>query len=248
MHRMRCYLAKAALTLVLAAFLGHPAATRADLINPDATLSFPDLSSVDTAGTQTYTFNPSTGVGTFQVNSAPSILSVGPKLTDEFFVNDPSGQSRNQSIQLQLDSSGRLVTGAGNSYALVGSVTVGGHNYTGTLLTGTPDQFGYLPQTAAAGGMSVYDMHMTITGGQLQALYGADAYVRIIAETSSTFKNSFTQSFSGAKLITNVRSYNLTASAVPEPSTFAILLACGGAGLLYQRRHGIDAADLIDAD
>ena len=33
-------------------------------------------------------------------------------------------------------------------------------------------------------------------------------------------------------------------SPIPEPSTFAVMLACGAAGLLYHHRNRIDVADL----
>jgi len=56
--------------------------------------------------------------------------------------------------------------------------------------------------------MSVYDMHMTLTGGALKDAYGPDAYVRIIAETNSTFDGTFTKSFLGLKTLTNVRAYH----------------------------------------
>lgn len=244
MHRMRYLVAKAGLTLALTSF-GLSGVATADLLKPNAAQSFPDLSG-DIVGTQNYTYNASTGTGTFVVNNSPSILALGPQASSEYYVNDiTGGAARSQSIDLTLNSSGQLVTGGSNTYTLYGSVTVDGHNYSGLLLSGTPDQFGYLPQTPGMGAMSVYDMHMNITGGLLQQIYGPDAYVRIIAETNSTFANSFTSNFLGLKAMTNVRAYNSPyPAAVPEPSAFAVLLACGGFGLFYRRRNRLAADDL----
>jgi len=237
MHRMRCSIARVVLILPLAACFGRPAPARADLIRPDATQSFPDLSG-DIVGTQKFTYDPSSRTGTFQVESAPSLLAVGAKASAESYVFDPPGQPRTQSIQLKLDSAGRLVSDSANSYSLYGSVTVDGKNYSGLLLKGTPDAFGYLPQTPGMGKMSVYDMHMTLSDGALKGLYGPDAYVRIIAELGSSFDGTFTRNFDGQKALTNVRAYNANFSAaVPEPSTFAILAAFGGVGLFYRRRQ-----------
>lgn len=237
MHRMRCFFARAVLFSALVACFGRPAPTRADLIRPDAAQSFPDLSG-DIVGTQKFTYDPSSRTGTFQVDSAPSLLAVGAKPSAESYVYDPPGQPRTQSILLKLDAAGRLVSDAANSYSLYGSVTVDGKSYSGLLLKGTPDAFGYVPQTPGMGKMSVYDMHMTLSDGALKGIYGPDAYVRIIAELGSTFDGTFTRDFNGQKAMTNVRAYNATfAPAVPEPSTFAILVAFGGAGIFYRRRQ-----------
>lgn len=240
MHRMRDHFGRAGfiLTGCLALGLGLPTGVRGDLIRPDAAQSFPDLSG-DIVGTQNYAYDKTSGRGLFQVNSAPSILALGPKQSSEFYVYDLPGQARSQSIQMTLDSTGHLISGSGNSYSLYGSVTVAGQSYSGLLLQGTPDQFGYLPQTQAMGAMSVYDLHMTLSGGLLKGFYGPDAYVRVIAETNSSFSGSFSQSFVGLKTLTNVRAYNSPSPApVPEPGTFAILLVFGGAGLFYHRRRG----------
>jgi hypothetical protein len=247
MHRMRRLYAKVGLTLTLlfAAPLMGPNVSRADLIRPTASQSFPDLSG-DIVGTQNYVYNAATGMGVFTVNSAPSLLALGPQQSSEYYVYDPTGQARSQSLQLTLDSSGRLVTGANNTYSLYGSVTVDGHEYNGLLLQGTPTAFGFASPNPSAPTMSVYDVSLNLTGGQLQEAFGKDAYLRIIAETNSTFDGTFTRDFSGRKTLTNVRAYNAPSPRpIPEPSTFALLLACGGAGLLYKRSLGrVALADL----
>ena len=85
--------------------------------------------------------------------------------------------------------------------------------------------------------MSVYDLNMTLTGGALKQMYGPDAYMRIIAETNSTFTGSFSTSFLGLKAMTDVRAYDAlaTAAPIPEPSTLAILAVSFGA--LLARQH-----------
>lgn len=245
MHRMRCHFAKVGLIFCLAVFVHRPAECRADLIQKNAEQSFPDLAG-DVAGTQHYQYDPSSGTGVFQVKSAPSLLATGPKESSEFYVDDPPGQSRRQSIQIKLDANGNLVRGdPGNSYSLTGSVRVNGKTYSGLLLQGTPDQFGWRPPTDKSGSTSVYDLHMNLTGGLLKQAYGPDAYVRIVSETDGAFDGTFKKSFLGKNTETNVRAYNAPSPLpVPEPSTFAILLTCGGAGLLYRRRRRSAASDL----
>ena len=244
MHRMRRPLAKVGKTLTLAAVLGLVPATaaRAALIRPDASQSFPDLSG-DIVGTQSYVYDPTTGTGTFQVNNTPTLLATGPQPSSEFYVNDLAATARSQSLQATLDSSGNLVNDPGNSYKLYGSVTVNGQTYSGLLLQGTPTGFGWAPPNPSTPTMSVYDLNMTITGGLLQQAYGGSAYMRVIAETNSTFNGTFDQSFLGLKAMTNVRSYTAPSPApVPEPSTFAILLAFGGVGVAYRHRRRRSAA------
>lgn len=245
MHRMRCDFAKVGLTLALAAFLSQPSTTRADLLRPNATQSFPDLSS-DIVGTQTYAFNPTTQTGLFQVQNSPAVLALGPTQSSEYFVNSLSGGSpSSQTIQMTLDSNGNLVTGGTNSYSLYGSVNYGGKLYSGLLLQGTPTAFGYASPNPQAPSMGIYDANIKLTGGLLQSLYGNTAYMRIIAETNSTFTGTFNQSFLGLKAMTNVRSYEAAQFApVPEPTAFAVLLACGGAGLAYHRRRALRSGDV----
>jgi hypothetical protein len=238
MHRMRCDFAKVGLTAAFAVILSQPSTTRADLIRPTATQSFPDLSS-DIVGTQTYTFNPTTQTGLFQVQNSPAVLALGPSQSSETFVNNLSGgAASSQNLQMTLDANGNLLSGGTNSYSLYGSVTFGGKLYSGLLLQGTPTAFGFASPNPQAPTMGVYDANIALTGGLLQSLYGNTAYMRIIAETNSTFTGVFNQDFLGLKAMTNIRSYEAAQLApVPEPTAFAILLACGGAGLAYHRRR-----------
>jgi hypothetical protein len=244
MHRMRCDLAKVSLTLALAALLGQPSTTRADLIRPNATQSFPDLSS-DIVGTQSYSFTPATQSGVFQVQNSPAVLALGPSQSSETFVNNlPGGAASSQSLVMMLDANGNLLNNGTGSYSLFGSVTVDGKLYSGLLLQGTPTAFGYASPNPQAPAMGIYDANIKLTGGLLQSLYGNEAYMRIIAETNSTFTGAFNQSFIGLKAITNIRSYEAPQLApVPEPTAFAVLLACGGAGLAYHRRRTARSVD-----
>jgi len=104
MHRMRCLLAKAGLPLILAPFLGLglPANSRADLIRPNATQSFPDSRATSLAPRAT----PTTPRGYRHVpdQQRPSLLALGPNASSEYYVYDPPGQSRSQFIQMKLDS------------------------------------------------------------------------------------------------------------------------------------------------
>ena len=68
---------------------------------------------------------------------------------------------------------------------------------------------------------------------------------RVFAEANSTFDGVFTTDFSSEKVLTNTHSLaSVVPSAIPEPATLVVFLACG-AGLLYRGRRRIAAADLI---
>ena len=248
MHRMRDIIAKAGLTLALAAVFGPPEAARAALLRPNAAQAFPDLAS-DIVGVQNYTYNAATRTGTFVVNNSPALIALGPQASTESYVSDLPGQPRSETIQVKLDSSGHLVSDPGNSFSVYGSVTIGGKSFSGLLLQGTPTGFGWASQNPQTPTMSNFDLNVSLTGGLLQQEYGPDAYIRVTSELGSTFDGSFTTDFSGLKAWTNVRSYDAPSpSPVPEPSTCAIILVCSGAGLLYHQRRRIDVADLTADD
>ncbi|MFO0952443.1 MAG: PEP-CTERM sorting domain-containing protein [Isosphaeraceae bacterium] len=232
--RVRTVPAAAAGLILVALFV--PAA-RGDLIRPDASQAFPDMSG-DIVGTQNYVYDSNTQTGLFRVSNAPSLLAVGPEASSEFFVTDTPDTVRRQTLQVKLDPSGNLLSDPSNSYALYGSVTVQGRTYSGLLLEGTPTGFGYARQNPQAPTMSVFDVNMKLSGGLLKDFYGPDAYLRVITEANSTFDGTFNRSFQGLKAMTNVRGYNAPSPvAVPENSTFMVVLAFGGAGVLYRRRR-----------
>lgn len=243
MHRTLYFFAKVGLTLPL--LLAAPAA--AALIRPDAAQSFPDLSG-DIVGTQTYVFNPATNSGTFTVKNAPSLLAIGPKASNEVFVTDLPDAGRSQVLQFQLDANGKLLSNAAGSFSISGQVVVNGATFSGVLLEGTPTKFGWASQNPDAPTTSIYDVNVALTGGKLRELYGPDAYIRIVADANSTFNGTFTKDFAGLKALTNVRGYNAPPAPVPEPSTLCVLLACGGAGILYKRSHRVSAVDLSADD
>jgi hypothetical protein len=251
MHRMRCDFAclltrigliLAAVVTATATITTTPAA--ADLIRPTASQSFPDLDG-DIAATQTYHYDPNTQTGTFQVNSAPTLLATGPNSSSEYVLNDTTSGPRNETLQIKLDANGNLLAGnPANSFSLYGSVTINGTNYNGLLLQGTPTQFGYAKQSSSAPTMSVYDLNMTVTGGLLKGMYTLDptkvpvAYMRVITETNSTFHDSFSQDFNGTKAMTNVRAYpgsQPLPAAAPEPSSLVIVAVCAGVGWAFLR-------------
>lgn len=232
----------ASLTVAVAA-LFLPSSGRAALIRPDASQSFPDLSG-DIVGTQTYVFDSVAKAGTFVVNNTPTLLAIGPKASSEYFVVDSPETVRSQSLSIKLDANGNLLSDPSNTFSLYGTVQVGDRKYSGLLLEGTPTRFGWADQNPATPSMSVYDVSVTLTGGELREAYGPDAYLRVIAETNSNFSGTFTSNFNGTKALTNLRAYNPpTPNPIPEPSTFVVLLACGAAGLLFRRRRGLAASE-----
>jgi hypothetical protein len=253
LHRMPCRhaLTPAGLTLTLAfslSLLAPQHSAQADLLRPGATQSFPDTAG-QLNGTLSYQFDPVTGVGTLQVNSAPAILAIGPNLADEVYVNDPPNQSRSETIQVKVDASGDFLSAAsGNLFTMYGTVTVGGKTYSGLLLQGTPSGFGYQSPAGMPAGTAAFDLNVNLTGGQLKGLYGPDAYIRISPEIGSTFTGDFTKGFSGLKVWTNVRAYNAptpSPASIPEPATVTILLVCSVVAIAYRHRRGaLCSADL----
>lgn len=248
MQRICLRFAMVGTVIVLGACLGHSNTAVGALIRPDAPQSFPDLAG-DIVGTQTYTYDPSTQTGSFRINNTPSILALGNQPNQEYFVTDGPNVVRSQTLQIKLDTSGHLVNDPTNSFSIYGSVNINGQNISGLLLQGTPTAFGFAnpdPQQPTKG---FYDANLNLTGGLLKSAYGPDAYMSIIAETNSTFTGSFSQNFLGLKALTNVRSYNaVNPPPIPEPSTFAILLAIGGAGWIYKRRNRLSIAALMASD
>ncbi len=249
MHRMRLLIATAGVTLACVLAFGSRAT--AELIRPRAVRAYPDIAA-DINGVQTYTYNPVTETGTFQVTNTPYLLALDPSMAGELQIEPNDDGTRRQVVSLMLDRNGHLVDDPENSYTLYGTVVLGGQTFSGLLLEGKPTAFGaralrpdLVADPRAAGdaavaesggggsGKDVFDLNMKITGGALAGRFGSDLYMRIIPR-ADTFDGQFTRDFSGRAARSNTRAYRASKN-VAEPSTLLILLACG-AGLALWRR------------
>ena len=157
-------------------------------------------------GSQTYTFDPASHTGTFQVKNSPQFFVLGPTGGDMVNVTPNEDGTLSQTLRLTLDQNGKLVPGTNNRFQLYGTVVIGDKVYEGLPLEGTPTAFGAQMQnrTALKPG-DAFDLNMKITGGQLAAAFGTEAYFRVIPQSNSTFQGSFATSFSGDKPLTNLR-------------------------------------------
>jgi hypothetical protein len=212
-----------------------------DLIRSSPRRTFPDIAG-DIAGAQTYTYDPSTQTGTFEFVNAPHLISLGPSVQDMFHMLPDHDGTLSQTLQMKLDRNGRLVNSPENRFQIRGSVLIGDRVYHGLLLEGRPTDFGAAVQeTKAAKNKSpeVFDLNMTITGGELAKKFGPEAYLRIVPQTGSTFNGQFTADFSSARPLTNLRANRRKLPAsVPEPTAIATLLTFGAGVLAYRvRRH-----------
>ena len=246
MHRMHRLGSNAVLAALIYAGFATPAP--AALLRPNDTRAYPDITAFAN-GYQTYTYNPTTQTGTFQLSNVPFLLTNGQNPDGSFIesnvtpTTDGSAQ-RTQSLTMVLDSNGNLVAGPTNSYQMYGTVTVGNQTYTGLLLSGTPTAFGSQALKPLVGNEDLFDLTLKITGGSLASLYGPDAYIRVTSEANSTFDGVFTTDFSSEKVLTNTHMISsLVPSPVPEPTALVVLLACG-AGLFYRGRRRIAKSDL----
>ncbi len=141
MPRMRRNTAQAGLPLALTLMVVLAVPASAELIQPPGGRTYPDIAASIT-GTQSYTYDPATGTGTFEVNNTPFLIKTGPGNGDEADVRPDSDGVQAQAINLTLDQNGNLVGGANNTYSLYGRVVVGGQTFNGLLLQGTPTSFG----------------------------------------------------------------------------------------------------------
>jgi hypothetical protein len=219
--------------VVLTAGIGGPA--RGDLIRPKTPRSYPDIAG-DIIGTQTYTFDPTSKTGTFLVRNSPQFIALGPTGGDLVSMSPNQDGTLSETLQLTLDQNGKLIPGTNNRFQLYGTVVIGNQTYQGLLLEGTPTAFGAQVQKGGSLNPSdVFDLNMTITGGQLASAFGPQAYFRVIPQSNSTFQGSFATSFSGDRPLTNLRAIQgHLPTPIPEPSPLAILMAAG-AGLALKR-------------
>jgi hypothetical protein len=231
---------KIGFVLLLAAVGDILSAARGDLIRPNPSRSFPDIAG-DIVGTQTYTYDPVSQTGVFQVTNAPHLISLGPAPKDMVPMLPEHDGTLTQSLQMKLDRYGRLIKSPANTFEIRGSVVIGDRTYEGLLLKGTPTAFGAVPSDDSRAGEKtgdLFDLNMKITEGKLKDAFGGEAYLRITPQAGSTFDGRFTIDFSSEKPLTNLRaSRSGLPATVPEPSALVTFLSIGGAVLAYRLRR-----------
>jgi hypothetical protein len=213
---------------------------RADLIRSSPSRSFPDIAG-DIVGTQTYTYDPVSQTGVFQVVNAPHLISLGPSLKDMFQMLPEHDGTLTQSLQMKLDRHGRLINSPANTFEIRGTVVIGDQTYQGVLLKGTPTAFGaVVPDDSRSREKNgeVFDLNMKITEGKLKEAFGSEAYLRITPQAGSTFDGRFTIDFSSDRPLTNLRpSRPGLPAAVPEPSALITFLMIGAGVLVLRLRR-----------
>jgi hypothetical protein len=241
MQRMHRPALIAGLTILVSA-----ASAPAALIRPNDTREYPDITAFAN-GYQTYTYNPASQTGVFQLSNVPFWITQGQAADGTFVESGVSPTDANQKIQTVtavLDSQGHLVDSPLNNFQMYGKVVVDGQTYTGLLLQGTPTAFGSLSLKPGTGNEDIYDLTLKITGGSLASLYGQDAYVRVTSEANSTFTGVFNSDFSSEKVLTNTHPLSSTLpNPAPEPTALVVFLACG-AGLFYRGRRRIALSEI----
>jgi hypothetical protein len=247
MHRMRCNLIfhhrpLAIVGAIVAACVQINGGASADLIRSSPALGYPEIAG-NVSGSQTYSFDPLTRTGTFQLINSPHSLELGPRAPDMVpILPNPNGRLE-QSLRVVLDDKGRLVDRPGNSFQLHGTVVIGDQTYDGVLLEGRPTSFGARNQVSSShqAATDAFDLNMKITGGELADVFGPDVYLRIIPQADSTFRGEFTSDFSSGQPLTDLRSSGdgvRKPAPVPEPAMVLIFLAGGLTVLLGRTFRG----------
>jgi hypothetical protein len=242
MHRLSLIAGLTALFVVT-----HASSSDAALLRPNDTREYPDITAFAN-GYQTYTYDPKSQTGVFQLSNVPFLLTSGTTASGGFVesnINATSDNIQSQTLTAVLDKNGNLISSPLNSFQVYGTVVIGGQTYTGLLLSGTPTAFGSQTLKPVVNNEDLFDLTLKITGGTLASMYGPDAYVRVTSEANSTFDGIFTTDFSSEKVLTNTHPVSLlnAPSPVPEPAALFVLLAFG-AGLFYRGRRRIAASDL----
>jgi hypothetical protein len=129
-------------------------------------------------------------------------------------------------INIQVTSGGVASSGdAAHDFALWGNVSDGTTNYTGTLLTGTLLDFGFLDASII---VDAFDFLFDVTGGSMAGLFGSGQIGVIMIAERSTFMD-FTQNFASTRI-------KGTIGRVPEPATLWLAgLALGAIGVMRRR-------------
>ena len=102
MQRMCSVIARVGFVAVHRRRGGRMVAVRGDLIRSSPARSFPDIAG-DIVGTQTYTYDPVTQTGMFQVVNAPHLISLGPSVKDMVHMLPDQDGTLSQSLQMKLD-------------------------------------------------------------------------------------------------------------------------------------------------
>jgi len=238
MQRMRSVIVKLGTVMIFLIVTGVCWPARGDLIRPKTARTYPDIAG-DIVGSQTYTFDPASKTGTFQVTNSPQLIALGPTGSDMSSVTPDQDGTLSQTLQLTLNQNGQIVANPDNRFQLYGSVVIGNQVYRGLLLEGSPTAFGVQSETRKSlNGADVFDLNVKITGGQLAQAFGPEAYFRVIPQSNSTFQGSFASSFSGEKPLTNLRALQgHLPSPIPEPSPLVVLLTAGAGVLVCRLRQ-----------
>jgi hypothetical protein len=111
------------------------------------------------------------------------------------------GTTATMSLNLLLDNSGKFSSGGpASDFNVTGSVTIAGHNFNGTLLTGQARDFGFSNPNRAD---TEFEVRLVVTGGLLtQQPYGvfqAGTGLAMLLHQPNLTITSFPQSFSLSK-------------------------------------------------
>ncbi len=158
------------------------------------------------------------GTSTFTANGFATDLDLDGIAPPDYTID---GGAFSLSATLAPTTLGTDMYVTGGSISITGTIPALGYN-SGTLLTGTVDDVGYLP----AGG-EIFEFLFAVTGGDLAPLYpSGQRGGTIINAVNSGFGGSFAASFANDGF-----SGTSDAFPIPEPSTVA-MLGLGGIALL----------------
>lgn len=149
------------------------------------------------------------GSDLFSVDATPFLARTSPdEMSPDFDItvyptgNPPSAQ---MTIRIHVDENGNLTGGDPNGpdFIVVGELTSNSVTYSGTLLTGEIKAFGF----AESGDRDQFDFHFSLTGGELEELYGDSEIGVVMTSENSTFTGSFAVDFGGGPTKLNIGPY-----------------------------------------